>query len=130
MKQTDYWFVTILGTVAVLVGLFLWMRVPVSEQESGYVDLTATSSAMVVSQMRPTQGSLQGGDSVLIQGEHFPEEVEVLFGEKLAIDVTRHDETAIVVTTPSATTAGQVEVSVFGPDGEVAVAPVLFDYVH
>lgn len=127
MKNTDYWAITIIGVGVIVVGMFFLMRVPREQVAGEYVDLNASSSAMVVETVTPESGLVEGGEQVLILGKNFPENVEVLIGGALA-EVDRRDEAALVVTAPETTQAGLMKVEVYGPDGEVAEAKQRFLY--
>jgi hypothetical protein len=130
MKNTDYWFLTGLLSVAILVGMFLWLRVP---GEAGIDNLRlteASASGMLVESINPVSGKVSGGEEVLILGKNFPEDVEVLFGNQLATSVKRSDEGSIVATTPEATQAGVVNMILIDKSGNTASSPQLFFYTN
>lgn len=115
--------------VVVVLGGYWLLRVPI-EIESEYVDLNASSSAMVVGSFIPAQGSVAGGETVLIQGENFPENLEVLFGDRLVTSVERRSDAAIMVGVPEASMAGKVRVTLVAPNGDMVVSASEYEYVE
>ena len=125
MSERKYWSITVLGVIAIFVGLFWWMQPREVGTESEVVE-----TDMVINQVEPVRGPVGGGESVVFLGENFPEEVEVWFGNKKAEEVLRYDETVVVAILTTAEEVGKVGMLISTKDGEGIMAPVEFEYVE
>ena len=67
----------------------------------------------------PSQGTVRGGETTTISGDHFETDVEVFFGDVSATAVTKLSDQTLRVVTP-AHPAGLVDVIVRNPDGREA----------
>lgn len=83
----------------------------------------------ILSAVIPSQGSVQGGTNVLIQGDHFIEGVTVNFGPDPAASVTLWDQQTIVAVSPAAP-SGIVDIRVTNPGGLRAVLSQAFTFVN
>jgi hypothetical protein len=82
--------------------------------------------APTLDRIRPTTGTVEGGDFVTLRGNNFEEPARVFFGEFEATQVTLLDAFALEVVTP-AQAEGQVDVRIEMPNGE-AVLENAFTY--
>ena len=125
MSEKKYWSITILGVIAIFAGLFWWMQPRGVDTDSEVIE-----ADMVINQVEPVRGPVEGGESIVFLGENFPEEVEVWFGGKKAEEVLRYDETVVVAILPPADEVGKVGMLVATKEGEGIMAPVEFEYVE
>jgi len=95
------------------------------EIATGVVDVVAP--APIIHSLDQVSGSIDGGETFKIHGEHFQEDAYVLFGGREA-SVQLLDAQTLEVTTPSGG-AGTVTVSVHNPDGRQARMASAFTFL-
>ena len=81
-----------------------------------------------VASLTPSLGLVGGGQSVMLNGDHFQQGATVNFGPNPATNVTVVSETQIKVTAPAATGAATVDVTVTQPDGTTVTAKSAYTY--
>lgn len=84
--------------------------------------------SLALGSIAPQSGPLTGGTTVTLGGTGFAEGLQVFFGDQEAATVTRQGQLSAQATTPSAATAGAVDVTVVNPDGTEATLPNAFTY--
>ncbi|WP_152396385.1 IPT/TIG domain-containing protein [Paenibacillus guangzhouensis] len=85
-------------------------------------------AAPVVTSIKPNNGPLAGGTSVLIEGNYFSNAIEVKFGDKVA-PIKRYTNTKLIeVNSPATTNSGPVDVVLTNPDGTTVTVPGGFTY--
>lgn len=71
----------------------------------------------IITSLVPNNGPLEGGNTVVINGDYLMQGVEVKFGDKIANLVSHASEIYMKVTAPSNSVAGAVYVTFKNPDG-------------
>ncbi len=97
---------------------------PLGTSATGTVDKFTYTRVAAVSNISPNAGALVGGTSVTITGSDFTGATSVLFGTTPAASFTVVSDTQITATSPAATTAGAVDVTVVNPSGTSATGTV------
>ncbi|MED4586185.1 IPT/TIG domain-containing protein [Brevibacillus choshinensis] len=82
-----------------------------------------------ITKITPNTGLMAGGDIVTIEGNNFVQGVKVYFGSTEAVVKSFASSTKITVTSPSAVTAGEVDVKVVNPDNKEATVAKGFTYL-
>ncbi|MGB2873621.1 IPT/TIG domain-containing protein [Psychrobacillus psychrotolerans] len=85
--------------------------------------------AIKINNLSVTSGLLQGGTSILVNGENFATNMKVYFGDTLATQVTAVSDTRVRVTVPVALNPGFVSVKVENPDGASDVLVDSYEYL-
>lgn len=104
------------GTTAVLPDAFT------------FVSVQGMDPAPIITDITPTAGPDTGGTPVTLIGDNFNQGAVVKFGLKDGEDVVVVGPKLILVRSP-AQGQGKVKVAVMNPDGQVAYAPNLFEYL-
>jgi IPT/TIG domain len=92
---------------------------------------TATGQVAIqpsISTVSPSSGSVSGGTSVTIAGDHFESGAAVSFGSSAGTNVNVVSSTVVTATTPAAAATGPVNVAVNNPDGTAVTAPSAYTY--
>jgi|GEM_PF-530880 len=84
---------------------------------------------LTVTNITPTEGPLEGGGAVYIDGTRIHQNVKVYIGEKEAPLVQYYSDKRIKVQAPAGDTAGPVDVKVLNPDGESVTIPAGYTYL-
>lgn len=87
------------------------------------------TSSVSLNQVSPIAGSVAGGLSVTLTGSGFQPGAAVYFGNSPATQISVESGEVIRATSPAASGAGSVSVSVINPDGSSATLPGGFTYV-
>ncbi len=77
-----------------------------------------TSKPPRITAVVPNQGSVEGGETVSVQGKNFMEQTEVFFGQNTAMSVTFQSATRLSVVTPPGDAPGTVDVTARTDEGE------------
>ncbi|MBA2664457.1 MAG: IPT/TIG domain-containing protein [Bradymonadaceae bacterium] len=97
-------------------------------QADGDDDATSPAGLALVS-LTPSQGVLAGGTRVSLSGTGFAGGAQVWFGDTLATQLVVSGTTSIEVTSPAASGAGAVSVTVALPNGTSTTLANAFTYV-
>ncbi|MCX6431321.1 MAG: IPT/TIG domain-containing protein [Actinobacteria bacterium] len=100
------------GSTAILPNAFTYLAIPVER----------------ITEIVPTEGSVLGGEAVIIKGADFADGIIVTFGGRGATNVTVLNPTTLRATTPLGK-LGPVSVSVRDPDGNPYSVEDAFTYV-
>lgn len=79
-----------------------------------------TTESPFIEKVVPGQGPVSGGVEVTILGKNFSEEIQVKFGDNIALSVRHWSDTTLVVCLPPSSIPGQVYVTLLNPSQPVA----------
>ncbi|MDX9721077.1 MAG: IPT/TIG domain-containing protein [Myxococcota bacterium] len=96
--------------------------------DSEFDESEVTPETLVVNSVAPNAGPVEGGTAVVISGRNFAEGATVAFGAASATSVEFVSSSQLKATTPAASAAGAVDVSVTNPGGEKATKSGAFTY--
>ncbi len=134
------------SAVSVISGTSLTCITPA--EDAGTVDVTVTNPdgqtaslpqaytfkpdialpPLAVTAITPNTGALVGGTALTITGNGFEAGLAVTVGANLCTSLSRLGPTALVCTTPPASSSGAVDVTVTDPDGQQVVVTKGFTY--
>src|SRR5712692_3189541 len=78
--------------------------------------------------LQPSEGSLTGGTSVTLSGQHFTPLTQLNFGTQSAMNVSVSSPTQIQANSPSSVSNGAVNLTSYFQNGWLAIAPDAFSY--